>query len=51
MEKILVLSPGRQRYLIDLFKVYFEVYIGDNNDLILETYKEFTSLKVHIKSV
>ena len=46
MEKILVLSPGRQRYLIDLFKVYFEVYIGDNNDLILETYKEFTSLKM-----
>lgn len=46
MKKILILSPGHQVYLVDLFKKYFEVYIGDRNNWVLATYKNIISIKM-----
>lgn len=36
--KILLLSPGRQVYLVERFKKYFEVVIGDNSEYSLNTF-------------
>lgn len=36
--KILLLSPGRQVYLVERFKKYFEVIIGDNSEYSLNTF-------------
>lgn len=38
-----MLSVGRQTYLVDLFSKYFQVAIGDNNPLTLNTYKDMKS--------
>lgn len=40
MKKILMLSVGRQTYLVDLFSKYFEVVIGDNSLLTLDMYED-----------
>lgn len=39
MKKILMLSVGRQTYLVDLFSRYFQVEIGDNSHLTLDMYE------------
>ena len=39
MKKILMLSIGRQTYLVDLFSKYFDVVIGDNSPLTTNLYK------------
>ena len=31
--KLLILCPGRQTYLVSLFEKYFDVYIGDNDGI------------------
>lgn len=38
MKKILMLSVGRQTYLVDLFSKYFDVVIGDNSPLTTNMY-------------
>ena len=43
MKKILMLSVGRQTYLVDLFSKYFDVEIGDNSPLTTSMYKNVKS--------
>lgn len=43
MKKILMLSVGRQTYLVDLFSKYFDVEIGDNSPLTTCMYKNVKS--------
>lgn len=46
MNRILILSPGRQVYLIKLFKRFFNVFVGDNNPLSLKTYSDLETIKL-----
>lgn len=43
MKKILMLSVGRQTYLVDLFYKYFDVEIGDNSPLTTNLYRNVKS--------
>lgn len=43
MKKILMLSVGRQTYLVDLFSKYFDVVIGDNSPLTTGMYSDVKS--------
>lgn len=43
MKRILMLSVGRQTYLVDLFSKYFDVEIGDNSPLTTNMYKNVKS--------
>lgn len=44
--KLLILCPGRQTYLVSLFEKYFDVYIGDNAQTTLDTYYNLPSVKM-----
>lgn len=44
--KILILSPGRQTYLIALFERYFDVYVGDYDETTLNTYYNLPSIRM-----
>lgn len=45
-DKILILSPGRQLYLIDLFRKHFDVFVGDNNVNTLRTYYDLPQIQM-----
>lgn len=46
MRKIIVLSPGRQVYLIEQFKKYFAVAIADNSQYALDTFHGVAKYKM-----